>query len=140
MSWTEDDYRALMSNRGREAQAAAPAKPAKYRNVKCVADGQTFDSRREADYWLLLKAREQLGEITGLRRQVRFPLCCPDPLKPAMTFVVSYYVSDFVYETYNAVQDRNIMHVIDAKGVRTQLYRLKRKWLELQTGIVVQEV
>jgi hypothetical protein len=32
------------------------------------------------------------------------------------------------------------MHVIDAKGVRTQLYRLKRKWLELQTGIVVQEV
>jgi hypothetical protein len=112
----------------------APAKPAKYRNVKCVADGQTFDSRREADYWLLLKAREQLGEITGLRRQVRFPLCCQDSLKPDLTFVVCFYVADFVYEA------NGIQHVIDAKGVRTRMYQLKKKWLELQTGTVIQEV
>jgi len=109
-------------------------KPSKYRNVKTIADGQQFDSRREADYWLLLKARESLGEITGLRRQVRFELCCPDCLKPTMRFVVAHYIADFVYEA------NGMTHVLDAKGKRTQMYLLKKKWLELQSGIVIQEV
>ena len=141
VSWTEDDYRALM--RGRTAQAfaeAKAAKPSKYRNVKTVADGQTFDSRREADYWLLLKSREQLGEITGLRRQVRYELTCPGALSVVgqkewpVFLVVAHYIADFVY------QANGVTHVVDAKGKRTQMYQLKKKWLELQTGIVIQEV
>jgi hypothetical protein len=140
VSWTEDDYRALMRGRFQALATVNAPKPSKYRNVKTVADGQTFDSRREADYWLLLKSREQLGEIANLRRQVRFELCCPDQSAPNLSTVVAYFVADFVYETYNIVTDKNVMHVLDAKGMRTQIYKLKAKWMMLQHGIMVQEV
>jgi hypothetical protein len=139
VSWTEDDYRALMRGRFQALATVNTPKPSKYRNVKTVADGQTFDSRREADYWLLLKSREQLGEIQNLRRQVRFELCCPTDV-PNMSAVVSHYVADFVYETYNIVTDKNIMHVVDAKGHRTKEYQRSKKWLFLQERIVIQEV
>jgi hypothetical protein len=117
---------------------AKAAKPSKYRNVKTVADGQTFDSRREADYWVLLKAREHLGEIHGLSRQVVFPLYAPVTFGdgPPEWVQVSTYRADYVYRT--TADDHQ--HVVDAKGKRTQMYQLKKKWLELQTGIRIQEV
>jgi hypothetical protein len=37
-------------------------------------------------------------------------------------------------------QANGVTHVVDAKGHRTREYQLKKKWLELQTGIVIQEV
>ena len=47
---------------------------------------------------------------------------------------VSSYIADFVYcEKYGS------MVVEDVKGMRTPLYRLKRKWLEAEYGITVKE-
>jgi hypothetical protein len=117
------------------------AKPSKYRNVKVVVDGITFDSKREANYWLLLKARAKTGEINSLERQVPFALCAPDRTDIAhqheseISVIVSGYVADFSY------YDRaGVRHVVDAKGHRTDMYKLKRKWLELQDGIEIEEV
>ena len=114
---------------------APAAKVSKYRNQRVEVDGQMFDSKREAAAWMRLRAREQAGEIRNLRRQVPFDLMCPCKDGEAMYAVVARYVSDF---TYLDADDQ--MHVVDAKGVRTQIYALKRKWLELQTGIAIEEI
>ena len=125
------------------------ARKSKYRNVRTVVDGETFDSKREAQYWHELKLREKVGEIHGLKRQVPFDLLCPEVLWEGLvvdtnvevfTRRVSQYVADFVY--YDHFKDGAYwgLHVVDAKGKRTALYQLKKKWLELQSGLIIEEV
>lgn len=117
-----------------------PSKPqkgsirSKYRNVRTLVGGEVFDSKREAEYWMLLKAREALKEISGLCRQVPFALWAPSD-KSENHVQVSSYIADF---TFYDIEGRR--HVVDAKGKRTQMYALKKKWLELQNGIVIEEV
>ena len=35
----------------------------KYKNKKVEIDGVTFDSKKEAEYWRVLKTRQDFGEI-----------------------------------------------------------------------------
>lgn len=116
-----------------------PQERSKYRNVKTVIGTETFDSRRESDAWQAIKAREQTGEVRNVRRQVEFPLLAPDRMH-GNDVMVARYVADIVYEAYDIMARDWLKHVVDAKGVRTQMYRLKRKWLELQDGIIIEEV
>jgi len=116
--------------------AQAPAKRSKYRNVKTVIGSETFDSRREADHWLQLQALAQNGQISQLRRQEGFDLLCPTP--DATWRVVARYIADFAFIDANGK-----LHVQDVKGgkvTKTQVYRLKAKWLYLQTGIEIEEI
>jgi hypothetical protein len=118
----------------RQAQAAAPRK---YRNVKAEVGGLRFDSRAEGHYWLKLRDREARNEIYDLHRQVSFPLfTAVAGHRDVMRVLVCEYLADFVY--FEAGQ----RHVVDVKRKATQtaVYRLKRKWLELQDGIVIEEV
>ena len=46
----------------------------KYKNKKIMVDGIEFDSKKEAEYWLVLRHREKFGEIENLRRQERYLL------------------------------------------------------------------
>ncbi len=141
-NWTEEDYSALMRERGQTAfKEAEKAKPSKYRNVKIVVDGQQFDSKREANHWLLLKARESLGEISGLQRQVCFPLYAPMMTEEGFAQTggivqVSEYRADYVYRD----EPDQTLHVVDAKGHRTKEYRRSKKWLELQQNVIIEEV
>jgi len=105
--------------------------PSKYHNRRTTVDGETFDSQKEAIYWQGLKAAAAAGEISDLRRQVVFPLLAPVEDRSVM---VSKYVADFTFK-----KDHKL-YVIDCKGYRTAMYRLKAKWLRLQDGIVIQEV
>ncbi len=117
----------------RQPAAAAPPKRSKFKNVRCEAGGFKFDSQKEAEHWLLLRSRLANGEIRDLRRQIHYELYCPTPDR-AVFAVVSEYVADYDY--YEGDQ-----HVVsDAKGHRTREYLMKRKWLELQEGIVIREV
>lgn len=136
-----------MATRGYEGVTAADlarmqqkqptAKPSKYRNVKTQVLGITFDSKREAAEYLRLHAREQCGEIAALRRQVQYALYAPVMGGAPLEFaVVAHYIADFVY--LDKIDGRD--HVVDAKGKRTAMYQLKKKWLELQSGIVIEEV
>jgi Protein of unknown function (DUF1064) len=115
------------------ANALAPALPStsKYRNVRTKIGDDWFDSKKEADYFLALRAREQAGEIQHLRRQVIFPLLCP---RDDRALMVSSYVADFTFE------QEGRLHIVDAKGVQTQLFRLKAKWLQLQTDLEIELV
>jgi Protein of unknown function (DUF1064) len=131
----------LMATRGWERVTAdqirpsADPKPSKYRNVKAMVDGRTFDSKREARHYQGLKAQEAVGEIRDLRCQVAFALLVPC-LADGVNVVAASYVADFVYVT---VADGR-QHIVDAKGMRTQIYQLKKRWLELQNGVRIEEV
>ena len=103
---------------------------AKYGNTKVNVDGVPFDSKREAARWKELRLMERAGEITALRRQVRFELIPKQDGERAVS-----YVADFVY------RDKDGREIVeDAKGARTREYIIKRKLMLWRHGIRIREV
>lgn len=97
---------------------------AKYGNRKAEVDGITFDSKKEAGYYLKLKALEEAGEITQIILQPRFELQ-PAFDKNGKHYRKIEYVADFMY-TSKAGET----FVIDVKGMRTDVYKQKKKMFE----------
>ena len=86
-------------------------------------DGIWFHSKREAERYKELKLMEKAGAIQpgSLRLQVRYPL-------HVNGIVLGSYVADFVYaERTGVVEYRTVVE--DSKGMRTDLYRWKKKSL-----------
>lgn len=106
----------------------------KYRAKKTVVDGITFDSRKEADRYLVLKGMEEDGLIENLRRQVRYELV-PDFDVDGKHYRPVYYVADFVYMDKEAGKEV----VEDVKGMRTDVYRLKSKLFARRYGMSIKE-
>lgn len=104
----------------------------KYHARKTTVDGITFDSRKEADRYLVLKGMEDDGAIEDLRRQVRYELV-PAFDVDGRHYRPVYYVADFVY-----VEDGKAV-VEDVKGMRTDVYRLKSKLFARRYGMNVKE-
>lgn len=104
----------------------------KYHAKKTVVDGITFDSRKEADRYLVLKGMEEDGSIEGLRRQVRYELIPAFDVDGKHYRPVSY-VADFVYRE----DGREVVE--DVKGVRTDAYRLKSKLFARRYGMSIKE-
>lgn len=104
----------------------------KYHARKATVDGITFDSRREADRYLVLKSMEEDGAIEDLRRQVRYELV-PAFDVDGKHYRPVYYVADFVY-----VEDGKEV-VEDVKGMVTDVYRLKSKLFARRYGKVIKE-
>lgn len=92
-----------------------PAKPNKYKAVALVVDGERFDSKREYRAYLALVVREKAGEISGLRRQVRFSLF--DPGKQCRGEHWATYRADFVWT------EKGKIVVADAKSHYTHNLR-----------------
>lgn len=95
-------------------------------------DGITFDSKREADRYLVLKGMEEDRLIEDLRRQVRYELV-PAFDVDGRHYRPVYYVADFVY-----VEDGKEI-VEDVKGMRTDVYRLKSKLFARRYGMNIKE-
>ena len=152
MGWTEDDLAALQKRReqGQKAlgttQIPKTKKRAKYGNKAVLVDlgpsGEivnghlrlvhTFQSQREADYFAELKLRRFAGEVSNLRLQEPFALIVQRPDgQPAL---VGEWLADFVY------QDQAGNHVVDAKGVKTDVYSLKKKIIEACHALTIEEV
>jgi len=104
-----------------------PAKPSKMRNVPTAVDGLEFQSKREANRYGELKLLLHAGEISDLERQVRFKI-------DVGGIHVCDYIADFVYgKAHGAVV------VEDVKGMRTPIYRLKRKLMKAVHAIDIVE-
>lgn len=104
----------------------------KYHARKTTVDGITFDSKREADRYLVLKGMEEDGIIEDLRRQVRYELI-PAFDVDGRHYRPIYYVADFVYRE----DGREVVE--DVKGMRTDVYRLKSKLFARRYGKVIRE-
>lgn len=103
-------------------------RPSKYRNRKTEVDGILFDSKREAARYAELKMLERAGEIRGLELQPVFPVAVNGQK-------ICKYIADFRYT------DRAGREVVeDAKGVKTDVYRLKKKLVRALFGIEIEEV
>lgn len=105
----------------------------KYHNKRTTINGITFDSRKEAQRYSELCLMQRAGKIKDLRRQVRYEIV-PKVGKERAT----YYVADFVY----AEKQGDIWQTVveDTKGVKTDVYRLKRKLMLWRHGIEIREV
>lgn len=104
-------------------------KKSKYNNKKTIINGITFDSKKEADRYVLLKQREAIGEILDLTLQTPFPYT----LEGKKMFT---YKCDFMY------YDRRTGNVIveDVKGFLTPVYKLKKKIIEAHYKIKITEI
>jgi hypothetical protein len=108
----------------------APAPVNKYGNKRVQFNGRWFDSQREANHAAKLQALDERGLIANLQYQVRIPLV---PGDGKLRGVV--YVADFTYVDANGK-----LYVQDAKGYKTQIYRLKKRMAALLLGIEIEEV
>lgn len=111
-----------------------PRKHSKYGNKKVIADGIKFDSKHEADIYLKLKTAEKCGAISKLRLQVPFELQEKYTINGRTVRAVKY-VADFVFVNKAGEQE-----VWDAKGVKTDVYKLKKKLFEYKYRTEIKEV
>lgn len=107
----------------------------KYGAVPTEVDGIRFDSKGEAFRYRELRMAERAYAIQDLELQPRFPLHVPG-FHMGNLIKVSTYVADFRF--VNRVNGEVVIE--DFKGVRTPMYRLKKKWVEAQYGITITEV
>ncbi len=122
---------------GRSALARVDV-PSKYRSQATEVDGIRFHSKAEARRYAELKLLVKAGEVKDLELQPRFPLYSPTRHKTHSggTFVtICTYVADFRYRQGPS----GVLVVEDVKGVKTPLYRLKKKWFEAQYGLTITE-
>ena len=99
--------------------------PSKYKNARAEARGMMFQSGHEASVIGGLIIAEERKKIFALRLQVRFPLPAGDTI----------YVADAVY-----LDEQLKVHVVDAKGLATREYKLKRKMFLGQYGQDIEEL
>lgn len=133
-----------------EARALGLApKASKYNNDKPtyydpeLKETLTFDSIKEFEYYLILKDREKRGEIRHLTRQVELVIQPSFKDEYGKTVKPITYIADFVYLTPIYDNDGNLInlvkHVVDVKGCKTDIYKLKKKLLAYR-GIYIEEV
>ena len=108
----------------------------KYGNRKTVIDGHTFDSKREAARYGVLKLLERTGTINDLELQPRFELIPKQRRDDGRPERACEYVADFRYTDTRTGQTV----IEDAKGMRTRDYIVKRKLMLQVHGMSVREV
>ena len=89
-------------------------------------DGHRFPSKAEGARYQTLKLLERAGKITGLTLQPRFPMIVSG-------ITIGHYVADFEY------LEGDVRIVEDVKGMKTPLYRWKKKHFEAQYGLKIRE-
>jgi hypothetical protein len=109
----------------------------KYNNQKADFRGESFDSIKERDYYILLLDRERRGEIRDLKRQVSIVIQEAFTTPKGEKIRAITYKADFTYKDLDGVT-----HIIDVKGdpkTLTDVYKLKKKLLAYR-GYYIEEV
>ena len=127
MRISKEVYNKLLNN-------SITTKQNKYHNKKVQYDEMTFDSKKEYSYYLKYKLMEQAGEIHDLKMQVPFTLIETFKLQDK-TYRKTIYKADFTF-----IDKQGKYHVIDVKGIRTDVYKLKKKLMAWKYGIEIEEV
>jgi uncharacterized protein YlaN (UPF0358 family) len=102
----------------------------KYKNVKTEYNGIKYDSKKEAAYAQtldLLKKAEGKDKLIKWTRQIPFQISIGGEK-------ICKYIADF----HVSYSDRN--EIVDVKGYKTAMYRLKKKLVEAQYMIKIKEV
>lgn len=125
---TAAEYREFM---GLSPKVIVSKSDSKYHAKKTEVDGIKFDSKHESRDYLKLKSMEESGIIYNLQRQVRFEILPAYQLKDGTKIRAINYVADFVYERDGTT------YVQDSKGVRTDVYKIKKKMFQYRYPDIV---
>lgn len=122
----------------------------KYNAKKVEIDGIKFDSVKESRRFLVLRAMEEAGTISDLKRQVKYVLIPAQreadtvgkrggKIKGKLLERECSYVADFVYKD---AQGNTIVE--DVKGYRGggayEIFKIKRKLMLYIHGIKINEI
>ena len=99
----------------------------KYKAKVTWVDGIRFASKKEATRYGELKLMEHAGHISKLKLQPSFEIVIKGQK-------ICKYIADFTY--FNSKQVRIVE---DVKGVKTPIYRLKKKLVKALHGIEIFE-
>lgn len=100
----------------------------KYRNVICEYNGIKFDSRKECDRYQTLLLMLKCKVISDLKTQVKFTLIPKNKNGREVK-----YIADFTY------LEKGELIVEDVKGVKTPVYKLKKRLIKEIHGIDIKE-
>lgn len=101
----------------------------KYRNAPTTVDGITFASKAEARRYGELKQLEKAGNIRAIQIQPKLELKVEGTK-------IGNYIGDFWYFDIEACE-----YVLeDVKGIKTPVYRLKKKLVKALHGIDIVEI
>jgi hypothetical protein len=128
MRISNETYKKLLGN-------SINTKQSKYKNKKCIYNGIKFDSKKEMAYYIKLKLLEEKGEIKDLELQKTYELQ-PSFKLNGRTYRKITYRADFSYVT----TEDDKLHVVDTKGFRTEVYKLKQKMLAYKYEIEIEEI
>ena len=96
----------------------------KFKNIITEADGWKFMSKKEAKFYGELKLKQAAGEVLFFLRQV--PIHLVGGVRYVVDFLVFYGSGDCKF--------------IDVKGMKTAMYIVKKKLVEAQYPITIEEV
>lgn len=107
----------------------------KYHAVPTVIDNIRFASKAEARRYQELLLLAKAGEIEHLELQPKFTLTVAG-------VVVGHYIADFRYHLVLVKSGQRITTQVveDVKGIKTPLYRLKKKIVEALYPVTITEV
>lgn len=108
----------------------------KYHNTKVEVDGIRFDSLKEANRYCELKLLERGKAIRSLVLQPKFELQTAFVNADGKKQRAITYTADFMY--YDIGEDKAIVE--DVKGMKTEVYKIKKKLFEYKYGMVVREI
>lgn len=128
MRLTESQYKSLLGKK-------IDYKQSKYKNKKVSYDGFEFDSQKERNYYIKLKTLEELGIIKNLELQKEYILQDKFVLNGKTRRKITYR-ADF---SYISTED-NKLHVVDVKGFKTEVYKLKKKLFEYKYQTELEEI
>lgn len=107
----------------------------KYHNKKVIYNGITFDSIKEKNRYIELKLLEMAGLIKDLKLQYEFELQPAFIINKKKIRKISY-IADFYYFD-NKLND---YVVEDTKGIRTDVYKIKKKMFEYKYKKEIYEI
>jgi len=115
-------------------------KEAKYHNVKNEYQGIQFDSLKETAYYKKLLILQKYGEVVKIELQPEYPYiityCLPLPSDQGNNLIQKVkYIADFLV-TY---ADGHV-EIADVKGIKTAIYRRKKRIVEKLYSLKITEI
>lgn len=108
----------------------------KYGNKRTKVGDAVFASRKEARYYNFLLVLQDQGKIHSLRCQVPFTFMINgEAMRNPDTNRVIKYVADFEYFTSEGERK-----IVDVKGFKTDIYKIKKALMLACNGILIEEV
>lgn len=98
----------------------------KFNAVRTEVNGEKFSSKREARYYQQLLLAQKSGELLFFLRQVPIYFTDGSNVKYICDFVEFWKNGEVIFR--------------DVKGMKTAMYRLKKKVIESQYPIKIEEI